>query len=89
MSANKILIADDDRVVHESLGIYLKAEGYDTVDVYDGKAAVEALDGEIALCVLDIPGMKESVLGWKTHGPQKTLQPDIPDPQRGGSPPKI
>ena len=54
MSANKILIADDDRVVHESLGIYLKAEGYDTVDVYDGKAAVEALDGEIALCVLDI-----------------------------------
>ncbi len=54
MSANKILIADDDRVVHESLGIYLKAEGYDTVDVYDGKAAVEALDGDIALCVLDI-----------------------------------
>ena len=35
MSANKILIADDDRVVHESLGIYLKAEGYDTVDVYE------------------------------------------------------
>ena len=54
MSANKILVADDDRVVHESLGLYLQAEGYETVDVYDGKAAVEALDGEIALCVLDI-----------------------------------
>ncbi|MEA4970214.1 MAG: response regulator transcription factor [Candidatus Pelethousia sp.] len=54
MSANKILVADDDRVVHESLGLYLKAEGYETVDVYDGKAAVEALDSEIALCVLDI-----------------------------------
>lgn len=54
MSANKILVADDDRVVHESLGLYLRAEGYETVDVYDGKAAVEALDSDIALCVLDI-----------------------------------
>lgn len=56
MSNVKILVADDDRVVHESLGIYLKSEGYDTVDVYDGKAAVEALENEsgIALCVLDI-----------------------------------
>ncbi len=54
MSANKILVADDDRIVHESLGIYLKAEGYDVVDVYDGKSAVESLDAEIALCVLDI-----------------------------------
>lgn len=54
MSANKILVADDDRIVHESLGIYLKAEGYDVVDVYDGKSAVESVDAEIALCVLDI-----------------------------------
>lgn len=56
MSTIKILIADDDRVVHESLGIYLKPEGYETVDVYDGKAAVEALENEggIGLCVLDI-----------------------------------
>ncbi|HWR18825.1 MAG TPA: response regulator transcription factor [Clostridia bacterium] len=54
MSAHKILVADDDKIVHESLGIYLKAEGYDVVDVYDGKSAVEALDPEIALCVLDI-----------------------------------
>ncbi len=56
MSSVKILVADDDRVVHESLGIYLKSEGYETVDVYDGRAAVEALENEggIALCVLDI-----------------------------------
>ena len=55
MSANKILIADDDKVVHESLGIYLKSEGFEVVDVYDGKAAVDALDSDIALCVLCIP----------------------------------
>ena len=52
MSANKILIADDDRVVHESLSIYLKAEGYEVVDAYNGAEAIEKLDAEIALCVL-------------------------------------
>ena len=54
MSSGKILIADDDRNVHESLGIYLKSEGFETVDVYDGAAAVSALDGDISLCVMDI-----------------------------------
>lgn len=54
MGANKILIADDEQVVHESLGIYLKAEGFETIDVFDGKQAVEALSSEVALCVLDI-----------------------------------
>ena len=38
--AQKILIADDDQIVHESLGIYLKAEGFETVDVFDGEAAL-------------------------------------------------
>lgn len=50
----KILIADDDRVVHEALGIYLRAEGFEPVNVYDGNAAIEALTPDIALCVLDI-----------------------------------
>ncbi len=50
----KILVADDDQVVHEALGIYLRAEGYEPVDVYDGEAAIQAVNQEIALCVLDI-----------------------------------
>ena len=54
MSSVKILIADDDPVVHEALGIYLTAEGYEPIDVYDGKAAINALSAEVALCVLDI-----------------------------------
>ncbi|MDR0839856.1 MAG: response regulator transcription factor [Christensenellaceae bacterium] len=54
MSAGKILIADDDHVVHESLGIYLKAEGYDVFDAFDGQAALDAIDSDISLCVLDI-----------------------------------
>ncbi len=50
----KILVADDDQIVHESLGIYLKAEGYEPVDVYDGNAAIQAVTSDVALCVLDI-----------------------------------
>lgn len=52
--SQKILIADDEQVVHESLGIYLRAEGFEPVDAYDGEAALAALTPEIALCVLDI-----------------------------------
>ena len=50
----KILIADDDQIVHESLGIYLKAEGFDTIDVFDGDAVLSNITPEVVLCVLDI-----------------------------------
>lgn len=50
----KILIADDDPIVHESLKIYMQAEGFEVVDVFDGDAALTALDTSISLCVLDI-----------------------------------
>ncbi len=50
----KILIADDDPIVHESLKIYMQAEGFEVVDVYDGDSALAALDSSISLCVLDI-----------------------------------
>lgn len=52
--SQKILIADDDQIVHESLGIYLKAEGFETIDVFDGGEAIEKLSPEVVLCVLDI-----------------------------------
>ena len=50
----KILIADDDPIVHESLKIYLEAEGFKTVDCYDGISAVASADSTGSLCVLDI-----------------------------------
>lgn len=52
--AQKILIADDDQVVHETLGIYLKAEGFEVVDAFNGEEALNAITPEVALCVLDI-----------------------------------
>ena len=57
--SQKILIADDDQIVHEALGIYLRAEGFEPVDAFDGEAALAAITPEVVLCVLDImmPGM--------------------------------
>lgn len=52
--AQKILIADDEQVVHESLGIYLNAEGFETVDVFDGESVFENISSDVVLCVLDI-----------------------------------
>ena len=36
-----ILIADDDPVVHESLGLYLGSEGYEHQSAYDGQQALD------------------------------------------------
>lgn len=36
-----ILIADDDPVVHESLGLYLSSEGYEHQSAYDGQQALD------------------------------------------------
>lgn len=52
--SQKILIADDDQIVHEALGIYLHAEGFEPVDAFDGEAALAAITPEVVLCVLDI-----------------------------------
>ncbi|MDO4568142.1 MAG: response regulator transcription factor [Clostridia bacterium] len=55
MSNVRILVADDEPVVHESLRLYFDKEGFETVDVYDGKAALDTLvSGGVSLCVLDI-----------------------------------
>ena len=35
-----ILICDDDPVVHESLGMYLDAEGYEHISAYNGEEAL-------------------------------------------------
>ena len=50
----KILIADDDQVVHESLGIYLRAEGFETVDVYDGEAVSLAVVSDAGITLLNL-----------------------------------
>lgn len=58
--AVKIMIADDDPIVHESLKIYMQAEGFEVLDTYDGASALESIDSSVSLCVLDIMMPKKS-----------------------------
>ncbi len=51
----KVLICDDDPVVHESLTIYLKKEGFESISAYDGESALlRMIEEKPDLVVLDI-----------------------------------
>lgn len=55
----KILICDDDPVVHESLGLYLDAERYDHSSAFDGNQAIEKVsstDPDLVILDLMMPG---------------------------------
>ncbi len=54
MDQVKILVVDDDPVVHEALSVYLKAEEYEIIDAYDGNEAIELFNPDISLCILHI-----------------------------------
>ena len=58
--AIRILICDDEPVVHESLRIYFEAEGYEVVDAYDGEEGLKKVDSSISLMILDIMMPKKS-----------------------------
>lgn len=56
----RILICDDEPVVHESLRIYFEAEGYEVIDAYDGEEGLQKADSSISLLILDIMMPKKS-----------------------------
>ena len=50
-----ILICDDDPVLHESLGMYLDAEGYEHISAYNGEEALAMVeDRHPDLMILDV-----------------------------------
>lgn len=51
----KVLICDDDLVVHESLRIYLKNEGFECISAYDGAEGLQMIEAlNPTFIVLDI-----------------------------------
>jgi DNA-binding response OmpR family regulator len=58
--AIKILICDDEPVVHESLHLYFEAEGFEVIDAYDGEEGLNKADQTVSLMILDIMMPKKS-----------------------------
>jgi two-component system response regulator MprA len=52
--ARKILLADDDEAVREGLGRLLRFEGYETVLAGDGRTALELIEGDPDLVLMDV-----------------------------------
>lgn len=43
MAAQKIMICDDQIMIHETLGMYLENEGYEHISAMDGEEALQNL----------------------------------------------
>ena len=57
----KILLADDEGIVHETISNYLRDTGQQVDDACDGRAALDAIkasDYDLALIDLMMPGME-------------------------------
>lgn len=64
MSANKVLIVDDDTNIVELIRLYLEKENFEVVAAYNGQAAVDAFKAEApSLVILDL--MLPIMDGWQ------------------------
>ena len=55
MAAQKIMICDDQIMIHETLGMYLENEGYELISAMDGEEALQKFETEKPdLIILDI-----------------------------------
>ena len=41
-----VLICDDQHIIHETLGAYLKNDGFDYISAYDGEQAIAEFNSE-------------------------------------------
>ena len=56
----KIMVVDDDQHIAELVSLYLMKEGYKTMEIYDGREALEKVDSfqpDMMLLDLMLPGM--------------------------------
>lgn len=55
MTDNKVLVCDDQHIIHETLGVYLRNEGFSTVSAMDGNQALEVFRRENpCMVILDL-----------------------------------
>ena len=54
MSAEKILVADDNAEIREFIRVMLESEGFEVIEAADGGEVVEKADGTVDLIILDV-----------------------------------
>lgn len=72
---NRILVADDDQEIREILNILLSGEGFDVVMACDGMEAVDKVDENIDLIILDVNMPQKSGFIAASEIRKKTLAP--------------
>ena len=73
----RILLVDDELIVRQTLGDYLRESGHRVDEASDGRAAVESIEAcehDLALVDVRMPGMPGFELLAKAEG----LRPDMP-----------
>lgn len=60
-----ILVADDEKEIRDVLTLLLSGEGYRVITAEDGQAALNAVDKDVDLCILDVnmPGLSGFMAG--------------------------
>ncbi len=73
----KILIADDDAHIRKLIALYLRNEGFDTVEAEDGIEALSIMENStVDIVILDI--MMPHMDGWELCREIRRLYPEIP-----------
>lgn len=73
----QILIADDETVLRKLLCDFLKKDGYETIDVENGREAVQAFSSHsVSLVILDV--MMPEMNGYDACKEIKRKNPDVP-----------
>lgn len=49
-----VLVCDDDKEIVEAISIYLESSGYGVLKAYNGKEALELMEEEVQLAVIDV-----------------------------------
>ncbi|RUS48908.1 response regulator transcription factor [Cohnella sp. AR92] len=73
----RILVADDDAHIRKLMTLYLRNEGFDTVEAADGTQALSVMEkSPVDIVILDI--MMPHMDGWELCVEIRRLYPDIP-----------
>ncbi len=73
----KICFVEDEKNLHSLIKSYLEKEGYEVLSCYNGKQALESINHDIQLWILDIM-LGDSISGYDILREAKKINPEVP-----------